>query len=129
MLIRVSETLMASLADEARAEQVFQGRLVKELEPSGFGLPTVVTTAPGRTRTTRAAAERRKVAEAEERLERAQRELAEKRRDLQTAETEEREAASRAKRAAREAEKARKAVEASMRAVEKAEADLARARR
>jgi hypothetical protein len=120
-LARVSETLMASLADESRAEQLVQGRLVKEMEPSGFGLPTGVTPGP-RTRTTRATGERRKVAKAEERLERARRELAEKQRDLQAAEAEERAAAL-------EAEKARKAVEASARSVERAEAELARARR
>jgi DNA repair exonuclease SbcCD ATPase subunit len=129
MLMRVSETLMASLADEARAEQVVQGRLVKELEPSGFGLPAGVTPSPRRARPTKAGAERRKVAEVEERLERAQHDLAKKQRDLQAAEGEEREAASRAQHAAREAEKARDAVEASKRAVEKAEEALARARR
>jgi hypothetical protein len=120
-LARVSETLMASLADESRAEQLVQGRLVKEMEPSGFGLPTGVTPGP-RTRTTKATGERRKVAKAEERLERARRELAEKQRDLQAAEAEERAAAL-------EAEKARKAVGASARSVERAEAELARARR
>jgi hypothetical protein len=129
MLTRVSETLLASLADEARAEQLVQGRLVKEMEPSGFGLPSGVTPATRRRRDTAGSGKSRKVAEAEERLERAQRELAEKRRLLEVAETEEREAASRAKRAAREAEKAREAVEASKRSVERAEKDLARVRR
>jgi hypothetical protein len=127
MLMRVSETLMASLADEARAEQVVQGRLVKELEPSGFGLPAGVTPSPRRA--AKVGAERRKVAEVEERLERAQHDLAKKQRDLQAAEGEERGAASRAQHAAREAEKARDAVEASKCAVEKAEEALARARR
>jgi hypothetical protein len=126
MLTRVSETLLASLADEARAEQLVQGRLVKEMEPSGFGLPTGVAPGPRRPRAAEDAKERRKVAEAEEKLERAQRELAEKRRLLEAAERAEREAASRAKRAAREAEKARTAVEAAERSVERAESDAAR---
>jgi hypothetical protein len=130
ILTRVSETLMASLADESRAEELARGQLTKEMEPSGFGLPVGVTPAPGRAkRAEPSPAERKRVAAAEAKLERAKGELADKQSLLEAAEAEEREAAERAEQAVRKAAQARQAVERGTEVVRRAEAELKRARR
>lgn len=135
-LDRVSETLMASLADESRAELLAQGRLTKEMEPSGFGLPTGVTPPPrAKSPATREkqrpddSTKRKRVTEAQARLKEAKQELVEKRRRLQAAEEAQREAASRAESAARETERAHDAVERASRSVEQAAEELNDARR
>jgi hypothetical protein len=135
-LDRVSETLMASLADESRAELLAQGRLTKEMEPSGFGLPAGVTPAPrAKSASTREqrhpddSTKRKRVAEARARLKEAEQELAERRQKLQAAEAAQREAASRAESAARETERAQDAVERASRSVEQAAEEVDDARR
>jgi len=112
---KIRQTLEAAAVDDAAAEEIRRGRLVKELEPAGFGTLAAHAPAPGKTRP----APRKDAAAAKKALAAARARLREAEDELRAAQAEERQAHKRWQQAHGDAEEAAGRVEKARRELDR----------